>query len=77
MIRAASISAKNNAKLPSMALSATSHYRPNRLRFVLPVSSHVTISLGSLSIMLLFASMAHLCMARSTLQKSKEVLLRD
>ena len=32
--------------------------RPNRLRFVIPISSHVTILLGRFSIMLLFAFMA-------------------
>ena len=37
--------------------------RPNRLRFVLPISSHVTMPMGSFGIMLLFAFMAQLCMA--------------
>ena len=31
--------------------------KPNRLRFVLPISSHVTILLGSFSTMLFFALM--------------------
>ena len=39
--------------------------RPNRLRFVLPISTHVTIPLGSLNIVLLFVHMAQLCMARN------------
>ena len=39
--------------------------RPNRLRFALPISTHVTIPLGSLSIVLLFAHMAQLCMVRN------------
>ena len=34
--------------------------RPNRPRFVLPISSDVTIPLGTFSIMLLFAFMAQL-----------------
>ena len=52
-------------------------YRRNRLRFVLPISSHVTIPLGSFSIILLFAFMAKLCMVRNMSEKSKEVLSRD
>ena len=32
--------------------------RPNRLRFVLPISSHVTMLLGAFRIILLFAFMA-------------------
>ena len=51
--------------------------RPHRLRFVIPISSHVIMLLGSLSIILLFAFMAKLCMARNMLGKSKEVLSRD
>ena len=51
--------------------------RPNQLRFVLPISSHVAILLGSFSIILLFAFMAQLCMARNMLEKSKRVLSRD
>ena len=50
---------------------------PNRLRFVLPISSHVTILLVSFSIIRLFAFMAQLCMARNMLLKSKGVLSRD
>ena len=38
---------------------------PSRLRFVLPISTHVTILLGRLSILLLFAIMAQLCTARN------------
>ena len=37
--------------------------RPNRPRFVLPISSHTTMSMGSFGIMLLFAFMAQFCMA--------------
>ena len=51
--------------------------RPNRLRFVLPISSHVIIPLGSFGIILLFAFMAQLCMVRKMSEKSKEVLSRD
>ena len=51
--------------------------RPNRLRFALPISSHVIIPLGSFGIILLFAFMAHLCMVRNMSEKSKEVLSRD
>ena len=52
--------------------------RRNRLRSVLlPISSHVTILLGSFSIMLPFALMAQLSMARNMLGKSKDVLSRD
>ena len=51
--------------------------RPNWLRFVLPISSHVIIPLGSFSIILLFAFMAQLCMVRNMSENSKEVLPRD
>ena len=37
--------------------------RSNRLRFVLPISSHVTILLESFSFILLLAFTAQLCMA--------------
>ena len=47
--------------------------RPDRLRCVLSISSHVTILLRSLSIILLFAFMAQLYMARNMLKKSKGV----
>ena len=43
--------------------------RPNRLRFVLPISSHVTILLGSFRIILLFVFMAQLCMTQNMLEK--------
>ena len=33
---------------------------PNQLRFVLPISSHVIMPMGSFAIMLLFAFMAHI-----------------
>ena len=42
---------------------------PNRLSFVLCISSHVTILLGSYSIMPFFASMAHLCMVQSKFKR--------
>ena len=51
--------------------------RPNRPRFVLPISSHVTILLGSFSIILLFAFMAQLCTVRNLSEKSIEVLSKD
>ena len=38
-------------------------YRPNRLRFVLPISNHMTMPMGSFGIMPLFALMAQFCMA--------------
>ena len=44
-------------------LYASKCHRPNWLRFLLPISSYVTILLGSFSIMLRFALMAQLCMA--------------
>ena len=44
--------------------------RPNWLRFVLPISSHVTVLFGSFSIMLLFAFMAQLFMERNMLEES-------
>ena len=37
--------------------------RPNQVRFVLPISSHVIMLMGSFGIMLPFALMANLCMA--------------
>ena len=40
----------------------------------LPISSHVTILVGSFRIILLFAFMAQLCIARNMLEKSKDVL---
>ena len=43
--------------------------RPNQLRFVLSISSHVTIPLGSFSIIQLFAFMAQLCTVRQRNQK--------
>ena len=46
-------------------------HRPNQLRFVLPISSHMNMPMGSFAIMLLFAFMAQLCMARNMLEKSK------
>ena len=49
----------------------------NRLKFVLPISSHVTITLGSFSIILLFAFMAQYYTVRNMSEKSKEVLSRD
>ena len=49
----------------------------NQLRFVLSISSHVNILLGSLSIIILFAFMAQLCMAQTMSKKSKEVLSGD
>ena len=52
-------------------------HRPNRLRFVLPISSHVTIPLGSFSIILLFAFMAQLRTVRNMSERSKDVLSRD
>ena len=39
-------------------LTRQSDSSPNRLKFVLPISSYVTIPLGSFSILLLFALMA-------------------
>ena len=51
--------------------------RRNLLGFVLPISSHVTILLGSFGIILLVAFMAQLCLARKMLEKSKEILSRD
>ena len=51
--------------------------RPNRLRFVLPISSHMNIHLGNLSIVQLFSFMAQLWTARNMLEKSEEVLSRD
>ena len=51
--------------------------RPNRLMSVLPISSHVTILLGSFSFTLLSALMAQFWMARSMLEKSKDLLSGD
>ena len=51
--------------------------RPNRLRFVLPISSHVTILLGSFSIIIPFVLMAQLCMARNMLEKSKKEFYQE
>ena len=51
--------------------------RPNRLRFVLPISSHETILLRSFSIMLLVALVAQLRMARNTLEESKEIFYQE
>ena len=56
---------------------ATAVHRPNQLRFVLPISSHLTILLGSFSIMLLFAFITQHYMAQNMLKKSKGVLSRD
>ena len=42
-----------------------------------PPLSDVAILLGSFRIMLPFAFMAQLCMARNMLEKSKEALSRD
>ena len=42
---------------------------PNRLRFVIPISSHVSILLGSFTSMPLIGLMAYLCMARNWLVK--------
>ena len=36
---------------------------PNRLRYVLSISSHVTMSMGSFGIMLLLGFMAKFCIA--------------
>ena len=52
-------------------------HRLNRLKFVVPNSSHVTILLGSFSIILLSELMEQVCMARSTLEKSKDLLSGD
>ena len=54
-----------------------SNSRPNRQGIVLPISSHLTILLGSLSIILLFGFMAQLFMARNMLEISKEALSLD
>ena len=43
-------------------------------KFVLNISSPVTILLGNFSLKLLFAFKAQLCMARNMLEKSKDVL---
>ena len=51
--------------VPVIDLISKSLYRHNWLRFVLPISSHVTILLGRFSIMLLFAFMAQVCMAQN------------
>ena len=48
--------------------------RPNRLKFVVPISSHVTILLGSFNIMQLFTFMAQLYMTRNMLEKSQDDL---
>lgn len=40
--------------------------------FVLPISSHMTILLGSFSIILLFAFIAYIFMARNMVTKSKD-----
>ena len=50
--------------------------RPNRLMFVLPISSHVTKLLPTFSITLLFALMVQLFMARNLSEKSKDILSR-
>ena len=46
--------------------------RPNRIRFVLPIPSHVTLLLGSFSIILVSAFMAQVFMAQNMLKKSKD-----
>ena len=46
---------------------------PNRVWFVSPISNHVTILLGRVSITLLFVFTAQLCMARNMLRRSKEL----
>ena len=51
--------------------------RPNFLGFVLPISSHVIMPMGSCGIILVFGLMAQLCMARNMLENSKDVLSRD
>ena len=67
----------------SIPFTDVSYDRANRLRlrFVLPISSHVTIPLGIFSIILLFPFMqrfmAQLCTVRNMSEKSKEVLSRD
>ena len=60
--RAAKIITNGNSNTPKQTAN-----RPNQLRFVLPISSHMTILLGSFSIMLLFAFVAQPCMAQQRL----------
>ena len=50
--------------------------RPNRLRFVLPISRHVTILLGGANCAN-FPLMVQRCLARNMLEKSKDNLHRD
>ena len=55
----------------SKVMAELMYHRPNQLSFVLPISNHVIIPIGSCGIMLLFAFMAQLCIAWNILEKIK------
>ena len=51
-------------------------YRPNRLRFVLPISTHVIIPLGSLSIVLLLHTWDNFAW-RETCRRNQKIFCQE